>query len=1151
MKAKSMQYLLLFAVFLTAGAQITYGQSAQIVGTVTDASGAVIPETQITAENEETGIKHEASANAVGQYTIPFLPPGSYRIDVKSDGFRSVVRSSVQVQVAQTATVNFELEVGAVTETIDVTDTAPLLDTGTAAMGGVVTSDQVDNLPMKGRNSMAFMLLVPGVRVTRATTNQAVLESHYQFFSVNGSRPGQNQFMLDGANNTNVGFNSPEFSPDVESVQEFRVQTSSYSAEYANAAGAVINIVTKSGTNELHGSVYEFLRNDALDANDFFSNRAGRKKPIFRSNQFGGTVGGPIMKNKAFFFFDYEALRFTRPRVTTTTVPTALHKAGDFSETLTNKGNLVVVHDPLTTREDPNNPGAFLRTPFSGNVVPSSRINAITGGLTRFYGESTSAGDPFTQRNNFFFNGSTERKFNDFSGRADAQVNDSTTLMGRFSKGFTTIPDPALFSADSPFEPNARFTRQNHINTIAKMTKSFSPEMFGEFSASFTRFFFLRVGAPESTADPTDFGFPASLVANSRAVGVPRLTPQGMVGLGQHIFANDAYDRYELKANLSKISGKHTYKFGGVAGATTFHSRQESRATGTYSFGKSFTQGSNPFQSGPESGFGFATFLLGHPTSGTHNPSELHTSNLQKYFGIYFQDDYKATSRLTLNLGIRYDYMAPRTERHDELANFDFTGTATLPNGTAIRGGGLFPGVGGVSRGHSDPDSLNFGPRFGFAYRLTDATVIRGGYGVFFSNTWGSGRNGNGIPPTGFVCRTPLTGSIDGGLTPFTSISDPFPNGFCERSRNTAGLLTTLGQRFDFIDRDLEIPYAQAWNLDIQRRLPNDWVLEITYSGSRGINLLGTLEWNQLAPQHLALGSRLTSKVANPFFGEITQGPLAAETITLAQSLRPFPQLLGVSSRDASYGASTYHAMFLKLQRRFASGFSLQASYTWSKLIDDVVPSRTGFPGEDFSRGNLQNYYDRRNERSLASFDTPHMFALSYVYELPIGPDKSFLNQGGAIGKIIGGWQINGITHLMSGPPLQITGGNSSGSLAGTQRPNWNGQDPSLSGEITDRLGAYFDTSAFSRNDPFTFGNAPRIMPNLRSPTIVNFDVSLFKNTQITERVRLQFRAEFFNTINRTQFGRPTTSLNSSSFGRISRQVNSPRDIQLGLRLLF
>ena len=1150
MKTRCMHFLLLFTAFLAAGSQIAFAQTGQIVGAVTDASGAVIPETAIKVENEETGIEREASTNELGRYTITLLPPGSYRIDVQSEGFRSVYRSGIQLQVAQTATVNFALEVGAIAESIDVTDTAPLLDTGTNAVGGLVAADKVENLPMKGRNSMAFMLLVPGVRVTRATTNQAVLESHYQFFSVNGSRPGQNQFMLDGGNNTNVGFNSPEFSPNVDAVQEFKVQTSSYSAEYANAAGAVINIVTKGGTNEFHGRLYEFFRNDALGANDFFSNRAGRDKPVFRFNQFGGTVGGPVVKNKAFFFFDYEGLRFTQPSVFTSTVPTAPHRTGDFSQTFTANGDPVSIHDPLSTREDANNPGNFLRTPFPDNRLPRDRINTITGNLAGFYPEPTSAGDPLTGLNNFFFNGSTQRKYNNFSVRGDSQLNAGAMLMGRFSKGYTTIPSPALFSGESILEPSGTLTRQNHINSIVKLTKSFSPATYGEFSATFTRFWFFRVGAPKSVTDSTELGFPAYLQANSRAVGVPRLDTAGMLSLGNHIFANDAYDRYELKANMSHVSGKHSYKFGWVGGATTFHARNESRATGVYGFGRSFTQ-ADPFQSGPESGFGFATFLLGNPTSGIHNPAEMHSSNLQKYSGFYFQDDYKATSRLTLNFGIRYDYMAPRTERHDELVNFNFTGAATLPNGTQTRGGALYPGVDGISRGHFDTDPLNFAPRFGFAYQLTEDTVLRGGYGVFFSNTWGSGRNGNGLPPTGFTCNTVMTASIDGGLTPFTSISDPFPDGFCERTRNTAGLLTALGQNFDFIDRDQEIPYSQTWNLDIQRRLPKDWLLELTYSGSRGINLMGILEWNQLAPEHLALGSQLNSPVPNPFYGVIGQGPLSERTITRGQSLRPYPQFLRVSSRDASYGASTYHAMFMKLERRFAAGFSLQASYTWSKLIDDLIPSRTGFPGEDFSYANLQNYYDRRGERALASFDTPHIFGLGYVYELPFGPGKPLLQQGGALAKIVGGWQLNGVTHVMSGPSLQISGGNGSGSMAGTQRPHWSGRDASLSGAVAQRLNAYFDTAAFSRNDPFTFGNAPRVMPNLRSPTIFNFDVSLFKNMQVTERMQVQFRAEFFNAINRAQFGRPNTNFNSNTFGQINRQVNSPRDIQLGLKIIF
>jgi hypothetical protein len=353
------------------------------------------------------------------------------------------------------------------------------------------------------------------------------------------------------------------------------------------------------------------------------------------------------------------------------------------------------------------------------------------------------------------------------------------------------------------------------------------------------------------------------------------------------------------------------------------------------------------------------------------------------------------------------------------------------------------------------------------------------------------------------------------------------------------------------IDRDQRVPYGESWNLDIQRKLPGDVVVEVAYSGSRGINLAGTLEYDQLAPEYMKLGTQLNSKVPNPFRGVITEGPLAEQTITLGQSLRPYPQFLGVSSRNATYGASVYHAMLLKVERRLSKGFSVLAAYTVSKLIDDLIPSLTGFPGESFSGAPLQNYYDRRSERALASWDTPQQLVLSYVYELPFGPGKALLKQGGALGSIVGGWQVNGITLFQSGPPLQISGGSDSGSMAGTQRPNWSGGNATLGSRIEDRLGAYFDTSVFSINPPFTFGNAPRLMPNLRGPRASNFDVSLFKNLHINERFRMQFRAEAFNAFNHPQFGNPNTTITSNLFGRISSQQNSPRDIQLALKLLF
>ncbi|MGH9659755.1 MAG: carboxypeptidase regulatory-like domain-containing protein [Bryobacteraceae bacterium] len=1139
-----MKFSLAIALAVFGAAQLAYPQlTGQLTGTVIDSSAAVIPDAAVTVVNESTGIKWDARTNQTGNYTVPLLQPGSYRISVARQGFRGITRSGIRLEVAQTAKVDFTLEVGAAAESIDVVDSAPLLDASTNAIGGHVASDKVANLPLKGRNSAAFVMLVPGVRATRATTGQPVLESHYQFFSVNGSRPNQNQFQLDGGNNTDLAFNSPEYSAQVESVQEFRVQTNNFSAEYANAGGAVINIVTKGGTNEIHGSLFHFFRNDALAANNFFSNAAGSPRPIFRYNQFGGTVGGPIVRNRTFYFAGYEGLSFKDPVVRTTSVPTEPQRAGDFSRTLTAAGRLILVHDPNTTRQDPNNPARYIRTPFAGNLVPQSRINPLAVALQKYFPAATSAGDPFTGLNNYFFSGPRTRPVKDFSARVDHQWNAGTMITARFSESWTTITNPPTFGETNVASPGYSRNPQHHPSALLKVTKTFHPTFFGEFVSSWARWWFDRRGLSNGF-DPTTLGFPSSIAANSKALGFPSIGPGEMSGLGGFNNEHDIADRIEFKANLSKVAGRQTLKFGALYGIGKYISTLNSTATGTYNFAKGFTQGPDPFQSGPESGFGYATFLLGSLSGGSHPFAGLNTVLNQTYLGFYFQDDLKLTSKLSLSLGIRHDYEAPRTERENKLANFNYSATTTLANGTPLRGGLMYPGIGDVPRGHWNKDGNNFQPRIGIAYNLDAGTVIRAGYGVFFANSWGSGRNGNGMPQTGFTCTSTVTASLDGGLTPFASVTDPFPKGFCRPPGSAAGLLANIGQAVDMIDRDQRVPYGQSWNLNVQRKLPADVVLEIAYSGSRGINLSGTLEYNQLPPEHMALGTRLNSQVPNPFLGAIAEGPLSERTITLGQSLRPYPQFLGVSSRNATYGASTYHALFLRIERRLSKGFSVLAAYTGSKLIDDLIPSLTGFPGESFSGAPLQNFYDRRNERALASWDTPHQLVLSYVYELPF-------RSRGPLGILVGGWQINGITLLQSGPPLQVAGGNANGAFAGTQRPHWSGRNATQEGNISGRLGNFFDTSAFVINAPFTFGNAPRMMPNLRGPRATNFDISIFKNVQISESIRLQFRAEAFNAFNHVQFANPNTTITSTAFGRISGQQNSPRDVQLALKLLF
>jgi hypothetical protein len=1147
--ARSLRFvaLILPLASLTLFAQNT----AQITGTVTDPSGAIVTGATVVAVNDGTGIQTKAKTNGSGAYSLPLLQPGTYRVQVQADGFKSVERTSVVLAVAQTAQIDISLQLGTASQSVSVTDTAPLLDASSAAIGGVVTPEKVENLPMLGRNSNALMTLVPGVRATRATTVNPVLESHYQFFSINGSRPNQSQFMLDGGNNTNLTFNGPEYSPQVEEVQEFRIQTSNFSAEYANSGGGVINVASKGGTNEIHGSLFEYFRNDVLSANDFFSNRSGKARPMLRYNQFGGTVGGPIIKNRTFFFFAYEGLREEVPTVTTTSVPTALQRMGDFSQTYASNGQLVRIFDPTTTRRDPANPANYIRSQFPGNVIPRSQLDPIALKIASYYPNPTSAGDPITHLNNYFFSGPSTRYTDDFSGRVDHQINESTMLMGRFSRAnLTNWTNPATFGADNIASPGYVTKPQHHPYALGKLTKTFSPTLFGEFVFSWARWYYESFGLSNSF-DPTDLGFPSSLAANSLALGFPAISPGEMSGLGGYYNEHDVSDRYEGKVNISKVLSKHTLKFGGMYGWGHYTTQVYDNSTGAYNFGTAFTQGPNPLVSDPTAGFGFASFLYGAMASGTQNVTQINGDYNAPYYGLYLQDDYKVTSRLTLNLGLRWEHESPRVEAQNRASNFDYSDMATLSNGTAVRGGLLFPGVSGVSQDNWNANWLNFAPRFGFAYALNNQTVFRGGYGIFYANSWGNGRNNNAMPQMGFVCSTSSPATLDNGLTPYARLSDPFPNGFCDATGNSAGLLTNLGQSLFVLDRDAPQPYTQTWNFDIQRTLPGNALIDVAYSGSKGVHLMGILERDQLDPQFMSLGSALNSQIANPFYGSISQGPLAASQIALGQSLLPYPQFLGVSTRNANYGSSTYNALLVRVERRLSKGFSVMAAYTFSKELDDMVPSVNGFPGESFAGGGLQNYYDLRSEKALASWDTPQTLVISYVYELPFGSGKAFLNKGGLLDKFVGGWQVNGNTTFMSGSPLQIYGGSSSGTLAGTQRPNWNGQNATLSGAVTDRLLNYFNTSDFSFNAPFTFGNAPRVMPNLRGPGTDNFDLSLFKNTRIGERFQLQFRAEAFNLFNRVQFDNPNTNINSNAFGVISNQQNLPRNVQLGLRLLF
>ena len=1139
--------------------------TGSVAGSVRDPSGAVVSGAVITLDNVATNEARTTKSNELGYYSFQLMPAAVYRLQVEANGFKRFVQQDIKLDVGLAVTINAALTVGQNTESVTVTGESATVETSTSSLGSVIGNQTITQLPLNGRNSYSFAQLVPGVRASQGFGQVAYGMYNDQFVSINGSRPNQNAFLLDGGENSETAFNGPGYFPNVDLVQEYKVQTNNFSAEFANAAGGVINVVTKSGTNGFHGTLYEFLRNDKLDATDFFVNEAGQKKSAFRFNQFGGTVGGPIKKDRTFFFGSYEGLRWVSGVTAVGTMPTALQRTGDFSQTFNQAGQQIAVYDPFSTRQDATQPGGYVRTAVPNNRIPMSRMDPVALNLLKYMPLPNSVGNALTGTNNFVSNYSAPINKNDFSVRVDHSINDKQKIFARVSMNRTTNDRPPLYgAADAVAAPTAGDDRLLQTQDTVNYSNVLSPALVLELSSSYLRYSLQR-NIPGINFDPTQVGLPSYF--NSLAqVGTPCFPNVGISGLGVSVSTpdvgggllgggcytlHDAYETFHETGNLTYVRGAHIFKFGGDFGVKRLATGRYEPAGPSFNFDPGFTQGPDPLVGSPTTGVGFASFLFGTGNGNTSSggPGQ---NILIRYYGGYFQDDWKVTHKLTLNLGIRYDYTSPWTERYNRISDWNFNAPSPLQvPGLSLHGGLMFPGVGGLPRAQYSSDPTNFAPRFGLAYSVDDKTVIRGGFGIFFAPTTGGGFNGNAVPISGFQASTPWVSTLD-GVTPTNVLSNPFPNGFVYPTGSSQGLATQAGQGVVGMNRDRRTPYAEQWNFDVQRTLPGSLLADVAYAGSHGLSLYGDFNINQLPNADLNQGSSLNNLVPNPFYGIIPSGSISGPTVRQSQLLLPYPQFTSVTLGNTSYGQSIYHSLQAKLQRRFANGFNLMISYTWSKLIDDVNATTTGFPGESFAGGGLQNYYNLRNERALATFDTPHYLAVNSVWELPVGRGKRFVNQSRIADIFIGGWQINGLAIFHTGVPLQLyTASNNLFNNGGAQRPNWNGQDPTLSGSIESRLNNYFNTAAFSQPAPFTFGNVARTLGNLRGPGQANLDLSLVKNIPIREQIHLQFRAESFNTLNHPQFDLPNTSIGTSSAGVISDQQNKPRDIQFALKLVF
>lgn len=1157
------RYVILVAIISAyAAAQSTTGT---VTGLVTDSGGAVVPNVQVLLTNSGTAIKTTTVSDQGGGYSFPLVQPGTYRLSAEAPGFRPFAQDFT-LQVNQTARIDVKLAVGQLSESITVNESTVMIESETSSLGQVISSKQVTDLPLNGRNPFALAALTPGVwpggsfGVGLGTTRSAAQMAGANNFMADGGIAGSNEVLLDGVPVMVCCQGQPAIIPSVDVTQEFKVQTNSSSAEFGRTSGGILNILTKSGANELHGDGYEFLGNDQLNSANFFTNRSG-KAPIpgrddfrtpLRYNQVGFTLGGPVVipkiysgKNKTFFFGGWEGTYVRQYSYVTTNVPPTEIRGGNLSAA---PGS---VYDPSTTTADTSNPGHYVRTPFSGNAIPSSRINPISVNYLKYFPQPSIAG--VVNNYNYIQPIST----NDGQGtvRIDHNLNDTSRLFGRWSelKDDYTAGDWANGITGNGQKINAS-------TFVVDYVKSPTPSMVIDVHYGFA--FQRNKVIPFSLGtDTTSLGFPSSFQAQQLVNAVPLLGIASYRSIGFDSSRNWSHYTHALGASLSWIRRGHTIKAGWDGRMYVDNQISLDGGAGNFSYNSSFTNGPDPRSviAGTQAPYdSFAGFLLGTPSSGgiTYQSS---FARQQFYHGLYVQDDWKVSSKLTLNIGIRADIDTGFVERYNRQSVFDpaLTSPVAQQTGLDLKGGLAFSGVGNQPRALWKT-STHFAPRIGLAYSINPKTVVRGAFSLFYLPT---SQRGYGVSTnSGYSVGTSMVTTID-GVTPVGTVSNPFPSGTVPISGSSLGASTLLGGSVSGFTNNLPMPYNQQWNLGIQRQLPGSFMVNVSYAGSHSVKLPTGFNPNALQFQYYgAAGDQsqvayLTQLVSNPFYNVIKTGTLAASSVQRQALLAQYPQFTGVGE-TLDVASSFYNALQISAQKSFSHGLSTLLAYTWSKNVGDANNLVTGFL--DVGTPGYQNQFNRRLEKSVLATDVPQRLVWNANYELPFGKGKRFgshLNPW--INGVVGGWQINGILTVQSGYPLAF-GVQGAQSFAGS-RPNFTGSDSTVytSGSITNRLGGvsggkgYLNASAFSLPLSFQLGNVPRLTDHVRGPGNRNVDFSMMKYFPIHERLKLQLRAEAFNLLNHPIFSSPNTTVGSASFGIISGQSNAPRAIQAAVKVLW
>lgn len=1078
--------LMLLAAVSAVGQVVT----GTIQGSVRDPSGSVVAGAQVKIENSETGFSRSGATNEVGAFAFPFLPTGEYQVRVEHAGFQTAVRTGVRIAVDQKVQVDFTLKLGAVTEAVNVTEVAPMVNRTSSEVGETLERRTVVELPLNGRNFAQLVYLAPGVQTGRVGEQAAGggpdgWRANIAF-NANGMRATTNTFLLDGVDNNETALDfTASVLPVVDAIQEFKVQTNNFSAEFGRALGGIVSVQTKGGTNEMHGGAYEFLRNSALDARNYFAGKG--RKPPFRQNQFGAYAGGPIRKNKMFYFIDYQGLRVREAQSYLVTVPSEAMKAGDFT-------GLSTIFDPLSSSPDPANPGRTIRTAFPGNRIPENRVDRPARIISAYFPAANIPG----AASNFSNNPTLKRQGDQFDVRVDQQISERDNFFVRYSFDQTArllpsalltennpyggTPGGGQFSGDAAVRAQGISLNYNHV---------FRPTLVNEFRFGLNRFHIdnLPLGFG---VNPDQFGIPG-LNINSAARSLPLINVAGFAGLGTANVLPDisTSNNFQYLDTISISRGRHNMRAGvGVV------RRQRNifivpTPTGTFGFNANFT--SNFGAAG--TGNPFASFLLGYPSGTTRSYLLGPQGKRHSEWAGFFQDDIRL-GRVSLNLGLRYELYTPTTEVNDRQANLDLN-----------RGVMLLAADNPYGRGLRRTHWRNFGPRVGLAWDINGngGTVLRLSYGISYNEELFGLNSFQTLAIPFFIDQTITPGSFD----PINRMSDGLPAPVLDPN-HPSGLVRA-------INPDFQPASSQMFSFGIQRSITSSLMVEAGFAGTLGRHLAGFRDLNQSRP---GIGP------ANP------RRPLYSVAPDVGR-------VFYTDSRTNSH----YQALLLKASRRFSQGLMFLASYTFSKAIEGqegTVPGGYPFP------------MDAQNlalEKSSASFDRTHRLSFNWAYDLPVGRGRRLLGDAPALpNMLLGGWQLNGIASISGGSPFPLALNTPvSGSNGFTERPNRVGGG-SLPREQRS-VQRYFDLSAFTMPAVGVFGNAGRNI--LRAPGQVNFDFSALKSFRLTERFVLQYRAEFFNILNTPQFGLPNGNIGAPAAGAITSTANNNRQIQMALKLNF